>query len=118
MYKRNSDAYNQYQKDYAAQMSWKKKSFAEQNRVIVEDYETSKSIMDSLKNKNGKIPTGAWQKQLDTLSAELLELDKDYKTLKDEVDNVNKIRTKVYDILRKEGQRERPSIKRSQNLEH
>jgi len=117
IFKQNRDAHKQYQKDYTAQMPWKKKAFAEQNRVIVENYETSKSIMDSLKNKNGNIPAVTWQKQLDTLSAELRELDKEYKFLKDEVDSVNKIRTKVYDVLRNEQQREQPIQVRTQDMD-
>jgi hypothetical protein len=61
-----------------------------------------------LQNANGKIPMHSWQKEHANLTAELRELDRDYRQLKTDVDTVNKIRTDVYNILRKEQQREQP----------
>ena len=54
------------------------------------------------------IPIHSWQKEHAKLTAELREVDRDYKHLKTEGDKVNKIRADVYNILRKEQQREQP----------
>ena len=107
-YKTRKAEHDKYQQDYKAQMPWKKKAYEREHGYIVHLYETSKDNIDSLKNANGKIPIHSWQKEHANLTAELRELDRDYKHLKTEVDTVNKIRTDVYNILRKEQQREQP----------
>ena len=106
--------YTQYQQDYKAQLPWKKKAFEEDNRWIIENYNTAKRIMDKLRNKNNKIPLNSWHNEHSKLSAELKALDGKYLNLKNEIAQVNKIRIKVYDILRKERQTEQ-SVKSHDN---
>jgi len=107
-YKTRKAEHDKYQQDYKAQMPWKKKAYEQERGYIVHLYQQSKDYIDSVKNKEGKIPIHSWQKEHAKLTAELRELDRDYKHLKTEVDKVNKIRADVYNILRKEQQREQP----------
>ena len=102
-------------KEYNAQRPWKRKAFEDNNRLIINNYETSKSYIESILNSNKKIPIAAWQREYSELSAELRKLTGEYQSLKDEVSTVNKIRVNVYDILRKERQREQP--RRSRDVE-
>jgi len=83
--------------------------------LIINNYETSKSYIESVLNSNKKIPIVAWQKEYSELYGKLQKLTGEYQSLKDEVSAVNKIRVNVYDILRKERQREQP--RRSRDME-
>jgi len=103
-YQKLKEQYKQYQQDHKAQKPWKKKSFEESNRWIVDNYNKTKDHMDSLRNDQGKIPLHSWQKEHAKLSAEIENLNERYQALKTQVNNTNKIRIKVYDILRKESQ--------------
>ena len=116
-FKKYKAQYQQYQQDYKAQMPWKKKAFEQDNHFIVDNYNAAKRYMDNVQNDKKQIPTNAWRNEYGELSGELQKLDREYKNLKTEVDSVNKIRVKVYDILRKEQQRTQPMQKRSQGLE-
>jgi len=73
--------------------------------------------MDGLRNNQGKIPLYSWQKEHANLSAQIQILDEEYQALKTEVDMVNKIRVKVYDVLSEERQEAQPIHKRSQKFE-
>ena len=108
-YKQNKDKYDQYQVDYKAQKPWKKKAFERDNRFIVSNYETSKTFIDKLRNSKKQVPINAWRKEYGELATEIQKLDMQYQALKSEVDKVNKIRVNVYDILRKDKQREQPT---------
>ena len=101
-YQNREAQYKQYQEDYSKQLPWKKKSFEEDNRYIVERYSESKHYMDRVKNDKGQIPINAWRKEYSELSARLRELDGEYQALKNEVAQVDKIRVEVYDILREQ----------------
>jgi len=114
-YKEDKAAYNKYIEEYNAQRPWKRKAFEDDNRLIINNYETSKSYIESVLNSNKKIPIVAWQKEYSELYGKLQKLTGEYQSLKDEVSAVNKIRVNVYDILRKERQREQP--RRSRDME-
>ena len=119
-YKKWRAEYQQYQKDLAAQMPWRKKSFAADNDYIVHHYNEAKENIDSLKNEQGKIPLASWQREHTELSAKLRELDGRYQVVKEKVTRVNKFRVRVYDFLRKEQrehQRTQPTKKRSQDVD-
>ena len=119
-YKKWRIKYQQYQKDFAAQMPWKKKSFAADNNYIVHRYNEAKANIDGLKNKQGKIPLASWQKEHTELSAKLRELDGRYQVVKEKVARVDKFRVRVYDVLRKEQreyQRTQPNKKRSHDVD-
>ena len=105
-YKRHRENYHQYQKEYDTKNPWSKKSFAKENQATVDNYEQAKSGIDILRDKNGKIPINAWQREFKALNTELLKLKADYGELKNEFTCVNKVRIAVYDVLRKEEQRE------------
>ena len=91
------------------------KAFAEDNRYIVDSYNEEKCYIDSVRNDKGKIPINAWQKKYSKLSVQLRELDSEYHDIKNEVAEVDKIRVKVYDVLRNERQRGQPE--KSQGVE-
>ena len=114
-YTKHKTAYKKYQQDLATQRPWKKKSFEQEHGWIVGVFETSKSYIDSLRNGKSQIPINAWGKERAKLSAELRKLNAEYDTLKIEVDEVGKIRIKVYDILQKNRQRGQPI--RTQDVE-
>jgi hypothetical protein len=114
-YKESKADYDQYLKDLGKQLPWNKKSFAESNRWIVENYNIAKNYIDGVRNEKGKIPISAWQKEESELSEKLRVIDGKYKTLETEVDQVNKFRVRLYDILRKEQQREQPTQTKNQN---
>ena len=59
-------------------------------------------------NSDGKVPTLTWQKEQAALLMKLKELKGEHEWLKSEVAAVDRIRNKVYDILRRERQREQP----------
>jgi len=119
-YKKWRAEYQQYQKDLAAQMPWKKKSFSADNNYIVHRYNEAKENINGLKNKQGKIPLASWQREHTDLSAKLRELDSRYQVVKEKVARVNKFRVRVYDILRREQreyqQKAQATQKRSQDL--
>jgi len=99
------------------QKPWKKKAFEREHGWVVGVYESAKENTDHLRNKDGKFPIGAWQKQHTRLSKDLRSLQGRYDALKAGVDDVNKIRTKIYEVLRKERQRECVQTVRSQGME-
>jgi len=115
-YKKHKAEYEQYIKDYNSQRPWKRKKFEENNSFIIRNYESSKGFIERVKNDKNQIPTNAWKKEYIKLNAELRNLTGEYQSLKDEVSAVDKVRVKVYDILRKERQREQPIKKRSQDF--
>ena len=108
--------YKQYQHDYNNQQPWKKKSFEQEHDWLIKRYNDSLSYIDGVRNDKNQIPINAWQKEHSELSAELQKLNGEYQSLKTQVDEVNKIRVKVYDILRKEKQVNQPSHKRPNNI--
>jgi len=83
--------------------------------LIINNYKASKSYIENVLNSNKKIPIAAWQKEYSGLYGKLQKLTGEYQTLKYEVSAVNKIRVSVYDILRKERQREQ--LRRSRDME-
>jgi len=107
-YKKNKAKYDQYQQEYKAQLPWKKKVFERDNLWIANNYETSKNALDKLMKGKKQIPISVWEQEYAELSAEIQKLDKQYQALKSEVDKVNKIRIKVYDILRMDKQKGEP----------
>jgi len=115
-YTKRKAAYNQYEKDLAKQMPWKKKSFAADNSWIVERYNEAKQYIDGVRNANGKIPLATWQKEHSELSKKIEELDGRYQILKTKVAQANRFRVRVYDVLRKEKQKTQPVQKRSQDI--
>jgi len=96
--------YKQYQQDYNNQLPWKKKSFEQEHSWLIKKYSDTKSYIDSVRNDKNQIPINAWSKEHAQLSTELQKLNGEYQALKTQVDDVNKIRVKVYDVLRKEQQ--------------
>ncbi|MCL2222945.1 MAG: hypothetical protein FWC20_11570 [Oscillospiraceae bacterium] len=74
--------------------------------------------MDGVKNANGKIPLPSWQKEHADLSAKIRKLDSKYQSLKTKVAQVDKFRTRLYDVIRKEHQQQRvpPTKKRAQEI--
>jgi len=107
-HKKHKAQHEKYQSDLATQRPWKKKTFEQEHGWIVGVYEASKTYIDSLRNSKNQIPVNAWGRERTKLSAELRKLNSEYNTLKNEVDEVGKIRIKVYDILRKKRQRGTP----------
>ena len=116
-YKKHKDNYDKYKSDLASQKPWKKKAFEREHGWVVGVYEMAKENTDHLRNKDGKFAVLACRKEHGWLSNQVGELTSRYDALKTEVDDVNKIRTKVYDVLRKERQRGRIQAVRSQGLE-
>ena len=80
----------------------------ESNRSIISNWETSKSFVKSVLNSKRQVPNLTWQREHDKLSAQLQKLNGEYQFLKSEVTNVDRLRNNVYDILRRERQREQP----------
>ena len=116
-YTKRKSAYNQYEKDLAKQMPWKKKSFAADNSWIVERYNEAKQYIDGVRNANGKIPLATWQKEHSELSEKIEELDGRYQILKTKIAQANRFRVRVYDVLQKEKQKTQPMKKRPQDME-
>ena len=116
-YKKHKDNYDKYKSDFASQKPWKKKAFEREHGWVVGVYESAKENTDHLRNKDDKFPTGSWRKQRTNLATEANNLNARYQALKVEFDDVNKIRSKVYDVLRKERQKERVQPARSQGME-
>jgi chromosome segregation ATPase len=103
-YLKNKAKYDKYLEDYNVQLPWKKKTFAEKNKGIVDNYNASKSFIEAVLNKEKRVPVNAWKKEHEKLTAENRRLNGEYKSLKNEVDRVDKIRVSVYDILKKDRQ--------------
>jgi len=116
-YQKHKDKYDQYQKGLSSQLPWKKKAFEREHGWIVGVFNNAKDNVEGLRNDKGKFPTGAWERERKHLTAKIQSLNGRYSALKSEVDDVHKIRTKVYDVLRKERQRERGQPVRLQGLE-
>jgi len=115
-YQKHKDKHDQYQKDLSAQMPWKKKAFEREHGWIVGVFNNAKDNVEGLRNGKGKFPTGAWERERKHLTTKIQNLNGRYSALKTEVDDVHKIRTKVYDVLRKERERGQPA--RLQGMEH
>lgn len=115
-YLKNKAKYDKYLEDYNAQLPWKKKAFAENNKGIVENYNASKVFVEAMLNKEKRVPINAWKKEHEKLTAEIQKLNGEYKFLQNEVSQVDKIRVNVYDILRKDRQIGQPVKSRSMEL--
>ena len=114
-YKKHKDNYDKYKSDLASQKPWKRKAFEREHGWVVGVYELAKENTDHLRNENGKFAIHLWRKTYEQLSKQVSELTGRYEALKNEVDDANKIRAKVYDVLRKERQKEQPV--RAQGME-
>ena len=115
-YKERKAEYDSYIKEYNAQKPWKRKSFEDDNRLLISNYEESKKYIGGLANSKNQIPILTWNKEYSDLSAQLQKLKGEYESLKAEVSCVDKIRVQVYDILRKERQGEQPNHKRAHGV--
>lgn len=69
-----------------------------------------------MRNEKGKIPLSTCQKEYAQTTAELQQLNDQYQDLKNEVDQANKFRVRVYDVLRKERQVGQPVKEQSMVL--
>jgi len=116
VYQKHKDKHDQYQKDLSAQMPWKKKAFEREYGWIVGVFNNAKDEVEGLRNDNGKFPTGAWERERKHLTVKVQTLNKKYQSLKSEVDEVHKIRTKIYDVLWQERQRGRVQPMQSQGF--
>ena len=116
-YKKHKYQHDQYQKDLSAQKPWKKKAYEREYGWVVGVFESAKDNVDGLRNESGKFPVGAWGRERKRLAAKIQSLNSKYQHLKAEVDDVHKIRTKVYDVLRKERQRGQPVQVKTQDME-
>jgi len=114
-YKERKAEYDKYITEYNAQKPWKRKTFEDDNRLLINDYEESKKYIGGLLNSKNQIPIRTWQKEKSDILAQLQKLGGEYESLKAEVSSVGKMRVQVYDILRKERQREQPQ--RSHGME-
>lgn len=71
-------------------------------------YENAKSYIDEVLNGRTKIPTTSWKKERENLIAERKYLNQEYQHLKNEINEVERIRRGVYDIVQVEKFREKP----------
>ena len=116
-YKKYKAKYDTYIKEYNSQKPWKRKAFEEDNRSIISNWESSKRYIKSVLNSKGQVPNLTWQKEQTVLLMELKELKRAHERLKSEVTSVDKIRNKVYDIMRREKQREQLCHVRAYGME-
>jgi len=107
-YKERKAEYDSFIKEYNAQLPWKRKAFEDDNRLLINNYEESKKYIGGLVNNKNQVPILTWKKEHSELSAQLQKLKGEHESLKAEVSSVDKIRVQVYDILRRDRQREQP----------
>ncbi|MBS4007575.1 MAG: hypothetical protein KGZ45_03995 [Clostridium sp.] len=95
-------------KKYKSLKPKKQGEFYEKHVRQITAYETAKTYLDGVMNGKTSIPTAAWKKERDKLNAERQYLNQEYRHLKDETLEVERIRSRVYDIMQAERRREQP----------
>jgi hypothetical protein len=100
---KQSDIYLQYRdiyKKYKEQPPKKQEAFAEAHRMEITLYEAANSYLTEHMNGKTKLPIKAWKAEYVKLTEEKEKLYHEYRSLKEEVREVEKIRRDSADVLR------------------
>ncbi len=101
-YREHRAVYMQYQ---AIQNPKQRAKFREENGAAIALYEAAKRYLDGVKNGRAALPVKAWRAERDTLAAERSTLNREYVSLKAEVQKVERVRRAAEDIMREDAQR-------------
>ena len=89
-------------KEYKQKKPKKQDAFYESHRCELTLYESAEHYLKGVMNGKTALPIKAWKSEQAKLTAEKKALYQEYYSLKKEVQEVEKIRRDVYDIMREE----------------
>jgi hypothetical protein len=95
-------------KQYKQQNPKSQTEFYETHRREITLYKAAKSYLDGVMIGKTSLPTKIWRAEREKLTAEKNQLNREYIMLKEEVREIEKIRSSVYDILSAERNRKQP----------
>lgn len=114
---KQSDCYFSHKKIYKEYQTLNPKNqskFREKYRDEITQYEAAEHYLKSVLNGRYQVPITVWKEEHNQLTSERDTLNREYYSLKNEVNEVDKIRRSVYDLMKVES---RNNPNRTNNLE-